>query len=113
MSKIYIAGPMTGLKNFNKESFIVAEYWLRAVGHDTRNPAILPHNWNNPKDYMTIDLAMLATCDSIVFLPGWRQSRGAKIEFDEAARLNIEMIYPFTDDIKSVLETLHRDASNG
>jgi len=41
--KIYIAGPMSGLPEFNYPAFHAADAELRALGHETLNPA------NNPE----------------------------------------------------------------
>ncbi|MBB7007809.1 DUF4406 domain-containing protein, partial [Escherichia coli] len=40
--RVYIAGPMTGYKNFNREAFHKAEEELKREGHTVLNPAVLP-----------------------------------------------------------------------
>ncbi len=40
--RVYIAGPMTGYKNFNREAFHNAEEELKREGHTVLNPAVLP-----------------------------------------------------------------------
>lgn len=81
---IYIAGPMTGLKNFNRESFAIAERALKAQGHEVRNPACLGTDWSKYQDYIEVGLVMLRQCEAIVFLPGSEHSKGALIEKSEA-----------------------------
>ncbi|ECE8819412.1 DUF4406 domain-containing protein, partial [Salmonella enterica subsp. enterica serovar Reading] len=41
--KVYIAGPMTGYENFNREAFHRAEKALKREGHTVLNPAVLPN----------------------------------------------------------------------
>lgn len=74
---IYIAGPMTGLADFNLGSFNRAAAALVRAGFEVRNPACLGHGWANYEHYMEIDLVMLGQCDHIVFLPGSQNSPGA------------------------------------
>lgn len=40
--KVYIAGPMTGLPEFNYPTFFAAEEYLRSHGAKVMNPAVLP-----------------------------------------------------------------------
>lgn len=42
MAKIYIAGPMSGLPNFNRDAFNLEAERLHTLGHIALNPAILP-----------------------------------------------------------------------
>ena len=97
---VYIAGPMTGLKGFNEDSFKTAEQWLKASGHEVRNPACLGV-WANYEHYLEVDLVMLGQCDSIVFLPGSDQSPGATREAKHAAANGIvpelELLAPVWD----------------
>lgn len=87
---IYIAGPMTGLKNFNRESFAIAERALKAQGHEVRNPACLGTDWSKYQDYIEVGLVMLRQCEAIVFLPGSEHSKGAAIEKEEAHKHALE-----------------------
>ena len=108
---IYIAGPMTGLTDFNLNSFNVAEEVLRSQGHEVRNPACLGHGWANYEDYMEIDLVMLGQCDSIVFLPGSGKSPGAQREAQRARELDITSCNALISDAWRLLESLYH--SNG
>ena len=80
--RLYIAGPMTGLPEFNFPAFDAAEDVIRAAGFDTRNPA--RHGAGDPgqtwADYMRRDIPDLLACDGIALLPGWENSRGARLE---------------------------------
>lgn len=109
-TKIYIAGPMTGLINFNYQSFDVAQIWLESKGYEVRNPATFQHGWNSYKDYIKAGLCMLEMCDRIVFLPGWESSKGAILEKEKAIELRIKMLNPFDEHIFSVLFDIYEAA---
>jgi len=91
--RIYIAGPMTGLPDFNYPAFNAAAAMLRAAGHQVENPAENPDpackSWAG---YMRLALAQLVTCDAIYLLKGWECSRGARIECELACRLNMKVL---------------------
>ncbi len=87
--KVYIAGPMTGLKDYNRKSFELAEKHLKSKGYEVRNPACLPIDRNDYQDYTTVSLAMLESCHCIAFLPGSANSRGAEAERVYADNHNI------------------------
>lgn len=78
----YIAGPMTGYPNFNHQAFAYTATALRAKGVDARSP----HEIDGSSTHRTWDwymreaLKMLLECDEVVLLPGWQESRGARIE---------------------------------
>jgi len=81
--RIYIAGPMTGYPDCNFQAFHAAAERLAAAGWAVFNPA---ENFGGRKDlpreeYLRLDLAALAQCDAIAMLPGWEDSRGAKLEY--------------------------------
>lgn len=96
--KIYIAGPMTGLPDFNYPAFNAAAAKLRAMGHEVLNPAENPEpacrTWQG---YMRLALAQLVQCECIVMLPGWADSKGAMIERKLAQTLEMEVVN-FLDD---------------
>ncbi len=81
--KVYIAGPMTGLPEFNYPTFFAAEEYLRSHGAKVMNPAVLPKGFEH-HEYMQIAIPMLQTCEVVAFLPGWQQSKGARMEFTKA-----------------------------
>tara|TARA_R100000750_G_scaffold61717_1_gene53395 strand:- start:1564 stop:1881 length:318 start_codon:yes stop_codon:yes gene_type:complete len=80
---------MTGLKDFNRDSFYLAELALKEQGHEVRNPACLPTDWTRYEDYVEVSLVMLGQCEAAVFLPGSDKSKGAQIEKDLAERSGI------------------------
>lgn len=95
---IYVAGPMTGLPDFNYPAFNAAAAKLRDMGHTVLNPAENPvpvcGTWQG---YMRMALAQLVQCQCIVLLPGWAESRGALIERKLAQVLQMEVVN-FLDD---------------
>lgn len=80
--RIYLAGPMTGIKDFNRASFTAAKAALASQGFDVVNPADhdLPDDTWPLEKYLSRDVALLSSCDSICLLPGWFDSRGATFE---------------------------------
>lgn len=89
----YLAGPMSGLPDFNYPAFNAAAATLRAQGHTVLNPAENPvpacGTWQG---YMRMALAQLVQCECIVLLPGWADSKGALIERKLAQVLGMEVL---------------------
>ena len=79
--RVYIAGPMTGLPEYNYPAFHRAAAKLRAAGWHVESPAepgqVDGWTW---ADYMRRGLQQMLTCDTIALLPHWHGSRGARIE---------------------------------
>ncbi|MDU1197483.1 DUF4406 domain-containing protein [Kluyvera ascorbata] len=90
--KIYISGPMSGLVEFNRPSFMFAAAKLTGRGHVALNPAVLPDGLTQPQ-YMDICLAMLRCAHAIYLLDGWEKSAGARAEKALAEKLRLEIIY--------------------
>ena len=82
--KIYIAGKITGDKHY-KRKFKKAERALKKKGHSVMNPAVLndysEFSWD---DYMTVTGVMQKCCEAVYFLPDWKDSKGARTEYDNA-----------------------------
>lgn len=77
--KIYVAGPMTGLPNFNRPAFHAYAAQIEASGHIALNPAIFPLGLTHAQ-YMELCRPMVAIADELHFLPGWVNSKGALME---------------------------------
>ena len=77
----YVSGPMSGLPDLNFPAFHAAAKYLRFRGVEVVNPAEFGEepgkSW---ADYMRKDIAALMRCNCIVMLPGWKKSKGAKLE---------------------------------
>ena len=89
--KIYLFGKISDDPNY-REKFALKEKELTEQGHLVFNPAKHPDmfTW---EQFMELDLKALGNCDSIYLLSDWQESRGAKIEYDEAVRLGKEIIF--------------------
>lgn len=88
----YIAGPMTGLPDYNYPAFHAAAAELRAQGIHVRSPAEHDHGTHQPYDfYMRLALRALLDCDAILLLPGWETSKGARLEYDIAWALGMHI----------------------
>jgi hypothetical protein len=87
---VYIAGPMSGIDDYNIPTFAAVARRLRA---ETNCEIISPHELDSMDggivdgkatrtwaDYLRRDLTVLARCNTIVTLPGWAGSRGARLE---------------------------------
>lgn len=90
--KIYIAGPMTGMPENNYPAFNEAAAMLRAQGYQVENPAEnTPPACGTWQGYMRLALAQLAKCDTIYILPGWMNSKGARMEARNAYDLGLSI----------------------
>lgn len=88
--RIYISGPISGHESTYEAAFAAAAETLRKGGHEPANPATIQlgdgASWS---DYVDAALPMLATCQGIYLLPGWRTSSGARIEATVAQILGL------------------------
>ena len=89
--KIYIAGPMSGLPNFNRAAFNHAHVFLGARGYVVLNPALLPDGLTQA-EYMDICLAMIRCADAVFMLRDWEKSDGAVAEHALAKKIGLEIM---------------------
>lgn len=89
--KIYLSGKISGDPNF-KEKFAQKARELTEHGYQVFNPAVHPDmfTW---EQFMELDLKALSHCDTIYLMKDWKDSRGAKIEYDEAVRLGKNIVF--------------------
>lgn len=82
MSALYVAGPMSGLPDFNYPAFFKAQRELEDVGYIVLNPARAEgrQGCKTWLDFMRASLLDIAECDGIAALDGWGSSRGAALE---------------------------------
>ncbi|WP_091232551.1 DUF4406 domain-containing protein [Microbacterium sp. 3J1] len=89
---IYVAGPMTGLPNFNYPAFRAAAALLREAGFDVEDPST--NDNPTPDDYhgwLRAGLAQLIRCDGVALLGGWEASGGARLEVNVGATLGLRV----------------------
>lgn len=115
--RIYVAGPMSGIPEFNFPAFNAATARLRADGHFVFNPAerdIERHNGIDIskgnatgsqslaaeqhgfslREALADDTAFICKeADAIAMLPGWENSKGARAEWALAVALGHAVIY--------------------
>lgn len=99
---VYISGPMTGYEDLNFPEFEKAADRLRQQGH----VVISPHEIDQPvktwEACMKEDIKQLMRCSTVAVLPGWEQSKGARIEVELARSLGMRIIHAETlDEIAS------------
>lgn len=99
--RLYLAGPMTGMKWYNFPAFDQARFDLEVRGHVIYSPADISRemgfdplvrwpeglcDWSQtPDDFILYDvilrdIGVLLKCEGVCMLPGWEDSKGAKAE---------------------------------
>lgn len=92
-NRLYLAGPMTGINDFNYPAFNAMADRLRAGDYEVENPAdhatVDAAVW---ADYMAYDLTRLGLCGMIALLLGWDLSQGARLEVMIAEHLGMRVV---------------------
>lgn len=107
--KIYLAGPMTGIRRQNHDAFDAAAAALRARGHDVANPAEFDRSRGLDPELgdlttahlrlaMEHDTKAICQADAIALLPGWERSRGVAVELSLARCLGLTILDAHTGD---------------
>jgi hypothetical protein len=101
MQKMYLSGPMDGLEEFNHPLFnrVAAEF--RQVGFAVCTPSEFfdGDKSRERKEYMREAVKYLLEADTIVLLPGWEDSKGARLEAAIATELDLSIMeYVERDD---------------
>ena len=108
--KYYVAGPMSGIPQFNYPLFDKVSAALKEAGHETFNPAEMDDaetrkeamaskdgilaggacNGESWGDFLSRDVKLIADSEinAICLLPGWEKSRGARMEAFVCISLN-------------------------
>lgn len=92
--KLYLSGPMTGIKDWNYPAFNEATKRLREQGHDVFNPAE-NDNGSSGKSrefYLRLDVKAVASAEAVAVLPGWERSEGANLEVHIARHLAMPVL---------------------
>lgn len=110
--KIYLAGPMRGIPEFNFPAFFAAAKTLRDLGHDVFNPAEKGEEkevTNDPglqeklafrRKVFKLDTTYICDeAEAVVLLPGWEKSLGAVAEqaLARAIGLNVSLFENMKD----------------
>lgn len=86
MMKIYISLPITDHDIEEVEaSWIYASGVIQAKGHTPVSPLDLDHR--DPEFYEAVigtDITALLLCDAVLFMDGWKSSRGCRLEYAAA-----------------------------
>lgn len=93
--KIYISGGISGYDiEERRATFAKIEEQFVKQGYDVVNPLKngVPVNASWDK-HLRKDIATLVECDAIYMLKDWHKSKGAKLEFDIAIQLGMEIIF--------------------
>lgn len=94
---LYVAGPMTGLPEFNYPAFNAAQSALEGLGHLVLNPTSAERHNPTPGTpqawdwYMRHCLRMVLEVDGLALLDGWEGSRGASLEVTVARALDLDV----------------------
>lgn len=93
--RIYISGPMTGIKDYNYPSFNFMAKELRADGHEVCNPAEFfgGDATRTRPEYIRESIVRLLECELVVTLPGWELSEGACLEVQIARELEYQIVH--------------------
>ena len=129
----YLAGPMTGLPQFNIPAFYQMTTRLRGQGYKIVSPAELDdpevlraslaspdgavvdgihptgHSWG---DFLSRDVKLIADgVEGILLLPNWRESRGARLEVF-VGLLCGHVLYEYDTSLKSFMSLSNHKAAN-
>jgi len=101
--KIYIAGRMTGVKDYNKDQFNKIEKELKKQGYRVVNPIKLSYKLAKKlgesidnierKYYIKNDIKELLKCDGIYMMKDWMFSEGATMEYMIARNIGLKIIF--------------------
>lgn len=112
--RIYLAGPMRSIKDFNFPAFFKAADALRSKGHEVFNPAERDVEKHGTKIYKSPSGSLITAAkkgfslrealeadtkyicrkaDAIALLPGWKRSKGAIAERALGRALSLKIIY--------------------
>lgn len=111
---LYLAGPMTGIPEWNAPAFTWAKERAQDLGWEVVNPSGRKnhHRGKCPPGvqqgdhthacWMRSSLHLLLLCDAVLMLKGWEGSRGATTEFLVAQATGMTIYYELTSGLNRV-----------
>lgn len=121
IKKAYIAGRYTAdtpgevEENVKRAEAVAWLYYLKGYAvfcpHAQTHRIHLRYNNDNVfeyEDWLQADIAWLKECDVIVFVAGWEQSKGARMEHVIAKALGKEIHYLTEEEIQAVMKDAKR-----
>lgn len=112
MEKFYLAGPMTGLPEYNFPEFDRYCEILRKKNFDIISPHEIDHG-ETPETRGSLDyhlyikegLKALLTCDAVILMPGWENSHGSRFEVEVARKCGMNIfLYQADLDLLTYME---------
>lgn len=86
---LYIAGPMSGMKQNNYPLFNKVEKQLQNAGYSVINPAAFGDRGSHYVDLLREDLRQMLNCHGVAVLDNWWESTGARNEVMVAGLLKM------------------------
>lgn len=96
---VYISGPVTGIPELNRPQFMLAQRMLLSSGCSVFNPSHIDGPIDPLKGdemwqyYMHYCVQAIPSCHSMLMLPHWQNSKGAKEEHRIAKMLGLTIYY--------------------
>jgi hypothetical protein len=104
----YLSGPITGhddyVDDFARAETLALLAGARLVVNPARNLCCIPNialpacSEKTYRIYMAMDMAALSLCDSILLLPGWESSCGARAEEAYARSIGLSRLLILTGE---------------
>lgn len=92
MKTYYLSGKISGTEDHARRHFAEAKKHLESLGYAAVNPfdngLTSDDTWEK---HLAVDILDMQTCDGIVQLRGWEDSRGARLEHEIAVLLKLEI----------------------
>ena len=112
--RVYLSGPITNMKNYKGLFMFVEELAALDDAGQIYNPAAQIPASSSWEQAMHRCLSEITNYDTVVLLPGWNVSRGARLERDVALACGMrvvdfgenKIIYGLYNSLKEALEKL-------